>query len=420
MWSKKLKIVCLSAVFLFLASLPVHGVELNLEQAKSRMISSALQGNVGQRAVFAYPNVVPRGTKIATWTEPTKVILDRDSWFFFVDEQPGANWEHKAQFVFVDKISGQVRAVPSQAPPLNLTAHVALNQMAERELSALRFNPSIIRAVAKMPKPLRLKQKKYAVMVSGGIDASYNYSRYWDDMAFIYKALKQKYGYTDDEIFVLYANGTHSPNEDFDGDGVDDVDYAATKANLTTVINYIAANIPSDGKFFFYSTNHGGSYGTNKSRLYLWGDSITDVEFAALTKNIKCAEAIYTMEQCYSGGMMDDILQAQPHPCSNPKVVVMTAASPQEVSWSCDTEGNCDEYVYYWTSAVFGKTPSGAVVNADMNGDGKVTMAEAHEYARSRDSRNEHPMIGSCNTDAANATLASKNLIAAPAGLRLP
>jgi len=87
-------------------------------------------------------------------------------------------------------------------------------------------------------------------------------------------------------------------------------------------------------------------------------------------------------------------------------VCVMTAARHNESSWSCDTEGQYDEYVYHWTSAVYGKTPGGTSVNADTNGDGAVSMREAHDYAKKKDSRNEHPQIGSCVTGACNTTLA--------------
>ena len=44
----------------------------------------------------------------------------------------------------------------------------------------------------------------------------------------------------------------------------------------------------------------------------------------------------------------------------------------------------------------------------DLDGDGKVNMSEAHYYARSHDSRNEHPTIGSCITHACDATLFPK------------
>jgi len=173
-------------------------------------------------------------------------------------------------------------------------------------------------------------------------------------------------------------------------------------------MNYIAKNLTKTGKFFFYSTNHGGQESGYDAYLYLWGEWIRDDELAALSKNIKCGEAIYVMEQCYSGGMMDDLLKAQTYPCTNPKVCIMTAANYNEPSWACNTEGNYDEYVYHWTSAVYGKTPTGTAANADTDGDGKVNMSEAHYYDRSHDNRNEHPTIGSCITHACDATLFPK------------
>jgi peptidase C13-like protein len=108
------------------------------------------------------------------------------------------------------------------------------------------------------------------------------------------------------------------------------------------------------------------------------------------------------MEQCYSGGMMDDILVATPAGAS---VCVMTAARFDEVSWSADTEGNYDEYVFHWTSAVHGKPPSGTPINADANSDGKIAMWEAHQYARTHDSAQEHPQIGESINGACDTTL---------------
>jgi hypothetical protein len=91
---------------------------------------------------------------------------------------------------------------------------------------------------------------------------------------------------------------------------------------------------------------------------------ITDNELANLSKKIKAKKALYVMG--------DDLLQAYSYPCTSPSVCVMTAARYDEVSWAADTEGQYDEYVYHWTSAVYRKTPGGASVNADANGDGAV------------------------------------------------
>lgn len=385
---------------------------LTLEKAKQIMITKIYKGRLGNRALFANPELKKAGAKIASWRVANKVTVDRESWFFFVDELPGANWEHKASYIIVNKTTGAVRKVAAMTPPVEMLKLKALNPRATTDLLVLKRNVSMIRARL-VPGILKLlKRSKFAILVSGGYNASSNYARYWNDLQFIYKALKQKYHYTDFEIIVLYANGTHSPNADFDGDGKDDVDYAATKANLTKAFNQVALHITKNGKFFFYSTNHGGDDpGDHNSNLTLWGESIKDSDFGALTKKIKCANAIYVFEQCFSGGMMDDVLKAQTYPCTSPRVCVMAAARHDEPSWSCDTEGQYDEYVYHWTSAVFSKTPGGTPVNADSNGDGVVSMSEAHKYAKNKDSRNEHPLIGSCITGACDTSLTGPMVI---------
>ncbi|HLP47326.1 MAG TPA: C13 family peptidase [Candidatus Kapabacteria bacterium] len=382
-------------------------MDITLEKAQELMVKTVYNNQLGQRALYASPAFKKAGVNISSWRVRDLVKVKNDSWFFFVDEQPGANWEHKASYVVVDKLSGAVERIEAMSPPEEVLDLKPLNVLAQNEHNLLQMNIKQIvvgRVVAGQFK--LLKKQRYAVLLSGGMNNTYNYGRYWNDLQFIYKALKEKYGYGDDEIIVLYANGTHSPNGDFDGNGTNDIDYAATKANLTTVMQQMATFIAGDGKFFFYSTNHGGDdAGANNSNLVLWGDSIKDSDFAALTVNIKCGQAVYVMEQCFSGGMMDNLLQVQTYPCSQPKVCIMTAAREDEPSWGCDTEGAYDEYIYHWTSAVFGKNPTGAAVNADTNGDGKVSMKEAHDYAVAHDSRNEHPQIGSCINSAGDVTL---------------
>jgi hypothetical protein len=376
-----------------------------LENARRRVVTQVLKGDVERTALFAYPAIRPKGTAIATWRNPRRLVAEEDSWFFFVDEMPGANWEHPAKFILLGRASGRATIVAVQTPPTELIQLQPLTRVAQMEMAQLRRNVASIRPGILDLKVVFRKHPRYAVLVSGGWDASSNYGRYWNDLQSIYKALKSKYGYTDSAIIVLYANGTHSPNGDFDGNGTNDIDYAATKANLTTVFNTVAANISSTGELFFYSTNHGGFESGHDAFLYLWGETIRDDEFAPLAKKVVAKEAIFVMEQCYSGGMMDDVLAGAPHPCTAPAICFMTAAKEDEVSWSCDTEGAYDEYVFYWTAAVHGKKPDGTAVNADTNGDGKVSMSEAHTYAKNHDSRSEHPLIGSCVTSACDAVL---------------
>ena len=70
----------------------------------------------------------------------------------------------------------------------------------------------------------------------------------------------------------------------------------------------------------------------------------------------------------------------------------MSAASATEGSWSCDTEGSYDEFVYHFMTAVNMESPDGiAITFHDVNADGKVSMQEAFNYAFFKDSRDEHP-----------------------------
>ncbi|PTN10006.1 C13 family peptidase [Nitrosomonas aestuarii] len=382
-----------------------EGISLN--DAADKVINEIFSGELGERAMFAAPESKQAGDEIIADFSGARVDVTTDSWFFFIDEQPAAGWEHPAQYIFVDIVTGAIRTNSLTAPPQELSSLIPINAVAQAQLVIIDQNAISVEDVPATNPIITIPVKKnYAVLVSGGFNAFNNYSRYWNDIAFIYRALKDKYNFDDEEIIVLFANGTHLPTADLDDDGRDDIDFAATKANLANVLNQVAGNMDGTGKFFFYSTNHGGQESGQDAKLYLWGESIRDDELADLIKNIRAKQSIYTMEQCYSGGMMDDILAATME--TGTSACVMTAANFDEVSYAADTEGNYDEYVFHWTSAVYGKDPDNNPVNADMNGDGRVTMREAHEYARTMDSASETPQIGESIVGACDAVLFNK------------
>lgn len=223
--------------------------------------------------------------------------------------------------------------------------------------------------------------ERYAVLISGGYNAGANYSRYINDLKEIYKALLEC-GHKKENITVLYADGT---DHDLDGDGSNESLMQASNANLTSTFQGLKNKITHDDILFVYATNHGGSTDPTKSRskLYLWGESIEDSDFANLVNALSFKLLIVTLEQCYSGGFIDDL--------HGPDRVIATACRCDEVSYACDSEGNYDEFVYHWTAAVRGKTPSGTAVDADSNNDGKVSLKEAFTYAEQKDSRPENP-----------------------------
>ena len=135
---------------------------------------------------------------------------------------------------------------------------------------------------------------------------------------------------------------------------------------------------------FIYTTNHGGSAG-----LSLWGPLdpyvLTPNELNNMLLNIEYHQEIIIMEQCKSGVFIPALSQAGR--------VILTACSPYQSSYGCDTEGAWDEFLFHFMSAVIQFNINGdpAVVDSDTSGDGRVSMYEAFMYASAHDSRLENP-----------------------------
>lgn len=214
--------------------------------------------------------------------------------------------------------------------------------------------------------------RHYALLISGGIDSSSAYYRYWNDLKFMYSILVNHYSYDPRNIIVIYKNGVAE-------DAQMPVNYSATLSNVQTAFTQLAGKMTADDRFFLFTTNHGSASGLN---LY-YNQKVTQNQMATMLDSLTVSRIVVVMEQCFSGSFISQI--------SGANRVILTACSSSEVSWSCDTEGSYNEFVYHFMSAVNFQTPTGTAVNADMNSDEKISMVEAFNYARSHDSRSESP-----------------------------
>lgn len=272
------------------------------------------------------------------------------------------------------------------------------------------------------PEPAIPQENRYAILFGGGIDKVNNHIRYWNDLKFMYSTLITEYGYTSSTIAVLYANGKA---EDKDMP----VHYSATQANLEKVFNLLKGVTTPQDFIFVFTTNHGGGFhkdslfpltssgtfcgrldtsgdegnegldektysqdfnGNGKiqdkvswdEELCAWNGSIYDDDLTPLFTNLKYNRIVIVMEQCFSGGII-------PEMAGNNRIV-MSAAGEFEPSW-CLKSKTYDEFSYYFTCAINGADPDGKQVDADTDNDGEVSMVEAFNYARSKDTRNETP-----------------------------
>ena len=344
--------------------------------------------------VNAYVLKEPLGPKVTFKTIDTEETSpDYESWMFFIDDFPLESWEHPCRFVFVNSKTGEYQIYNrKKVPDLALFETLLIqNQVAEPQ----DFFKVAGQKTFSIPPSSSTAIHDYAVIISGGVDLYNNHVRYWNDCSAIYQTLVNIYGYDKSHIKVLMADGTNTAIDrnldngyydssplDLDGDNLPDIQYAATKANLSLVFNNLANTITNEDNLFIFTMDHGGQVENKIAKLYLWNnESILDYEFAVLLNNIDAKTINICMGQCYSGGFIDDL--------QNPKRIIATACKYDEVSWAMSN--SYDEFVYHWISAVNGSTPSGTAVNADYDNNNNISMAEAFRYARDNDTSSETP-----------------------------
>ncbi|UCB52971.1 MAG: hypothetical protein JSV10_02455, partial [Candidatus Zixiibacteriota bacterium] len=403
--------------------LPDEDIVQAMEEAKRLVIDDILSGDLSGKAIYMVKSPVTEGTVARGWKADveTFVMPFGKGWFFFIDDYRMANWTHPCRYVFVDFEARKHSVLQATTPPTIWEESISPEgEIIERRLELEEIEESIEQQPEQEKKEGgemeelegmfgllgRQPPSRHAVLLSGGFNAWNNHTRYLNDLRNYYVTLR-KYGYPDDQIDVLYADGTAA---DLDCNGTLDVDGDAREATVIATFNALPAGLDH---LHVFVTDHGdtgpGADGAQfgDSRIILWDtdgdgildpeDELTDVELTNLVigRNPDCAT--YVLEQCFSGGCIDDLLT------SATRVVIGAACRGDELSWACDTEGDFDEYVYHFTSAVrwaepVGDTPAqicqdGAAVNADANSNGIVSLREAHDYAVANDSRGENPQF---------------------------
>lgn len=369
---------------------------ISQDEAWKKVREKVIKDDLAKVEVFVSNRILEANSQMESFGKEEKTP-NYTSWFFFVDDAPKANWEHPCRYVFVNSISGEI-SIHNQSFPPQLEKMKQIVKIKVESAHSRKYN---IQKTMSQNSTTSTSggSNNYAVIISGGISMSSNYERYWNDCSAIYSTLINVYNYRKDQVYVLISDGKSPGNDmscldgtyasspqDLDGDNEDDIDLSATKENVISVFNELSNILTENDTLFVYTTDHGGIYGEQQSYLCLWNNGkLYDYELAQLMSNISC-KAMICMEQCFSGGFIDNIAAQNREIC--------TACNHNESSYATD-DLVYDEFVYHWTAAVTGQTPYGTVVNADTNGDGQISMYEAFAYAQNHDTQNEHPQYSS-------------------------
>lgn len=246
--------------------------------------------------------------------------------------------------------------------------------------------------------PLVTLPRDYALLICGDVAES-GYDEFWNDTVWLYKALLAA-GYTEDRIYVLYGwgNDYYSQNPNYRHTGKV-TDFPATVSWVNKVINGLKNGDTSIGvnklaandSLFIWVFDHGG--GGNPAYFCLRDGVYYDTDFANNLNPLPYSERAVFMQQCRSGGFLDNL--------QNNKTYISTACQWYENAHRADTENETysgtvyhhGEYNYYIISALSGKTPTGAAVNADANGDGKIAASEMHAFMKARENGPETPQL---------------------------
>lgn len=326
---------------------------------------------------------------------------NESQWTIFVDAEPMKGWEHNCYLCrFPKQFLPLTRPLPvSQTsyklpPDGTLTPLVVKNRYGERTTEKPRVNKANVSA-----REQDVADRTYAVILSGGANKNANHERYWNDCSFVFQTLVNKYGIPHEHISVIMSDGTDPADDmcaidggykssplDLDFDGVPDIRYAATKANVQQVLSGLSGSLKADDHLFFYVIDHGGSNDfDSQSYINLWGnETLQDYELADyLSPMINDSVTVnVVLGQCFSGGFIGELTEVG--------CVVAAASTGSEYSWAC-LDKPYDEFVYHWTSAINQATPDGTAVNSDADGNGQVSMAEAFAYAEMNDTASETP-----------------------------
>lgn len=186
-----------------------------------------------------------------------------------------------------------------------------------------------------------------------------------------------------------------------------------------------------------YLCTHGVLSSSDDNQVYLLlGDGETETPLSALqlyeaVRGIQ-GEKLLIIDACFSGALIGRGLPAAQNPAQppsdghpplpeagfsallgDPSIHVLTSASGSESSWYFDSESLATGALSYFASALSTGLGLYGTPEADLSGDGVVTLAEMHRYLNVAVPSSSSQLLSAC-ADSLSLPTASRALLARP------
>src|SRR5437762_5705291 len=166
---------------------------------------------------------------------------------------------------------------------------------------------------------------------------------------------------------------------------------AAKRADIAKWFESEGARLGPEDRLFIYYSGHGGAGKPARNTTFaLWGEGGMPVKecIGLLDKLDPKVKVILIMVQCHAGGYADVIFKDAQAGTNMSKAqrVGFLATSAERMAAGCTSdieEDNYREYSTYFWAALYGRTRGGKTIERpDYDGDGHVSLSEAHAYVQ--------------------------------------
>lgn len=173
--------------------------QIDKDQAIGIVRSNLTNEEMQNYNVLVFPDLIQGQDFFLSPFHVLQSIYD-NSWLFFIDMYPQAQWDHNCKYIFLDKQTGNFTTINYRIPPQDYWYGWELVNYPHPYPV---INP-IPDSIQTSNYTINLDPRKYAVFLCWNEGEPCR----WNNLSHLYCAVKRNYGFMDENIFVLSGNGT--------------------------------------------------------------------------------------------------------------------------------------------------------------------------------------------------------------------